>query len=902
MDDPCFGKKSDCQSPAHAPIGRRRSLHIGPMKTLIPLIILLMAGINTSAAILEVALDGSQPYTVIQTAIDASAHGDTVLVHPGRYYENVQFNGRNITLASLELPTGDPDYKYLTIIDGNQNGPVVRTTTGETNISIRGFTITNGTGDYNSDYDMTVGGGIIVSHMTGQRAASIVNCVVKGNQATNGGGFWGGGCYLTLSGVSIYNNTASIGGGMFFDSGYTSPYSTTFDPDNRCNIYSNYAASGSDMYNLYGNSVHVVVDTFTVADPWNFYATAIPTNPNISNPYTFDILHTVHEEVNHDLYVAPWGDDANSGLSPSEPMQTVFMAMYRVASDSENPKTVHVADGHYSQSLNGQMFPIPVKSHTRLVGESRNGTVFDAEGETAILVSSAHSTGWKLMKAMLQNGKIGMAASHANGIVIQDITVKNLFDIRTVCGYIGNKNSGSNVFDQVSFSNITSPLFAEIFYMPSASESLFLRGISISDCSAYDHFKAIEISTRDECDILIDGCTIHDNHNYSSDIFNANTMFQISPFDDYGTRLRVEMRNSAFYDNHQALSAQMGMARSLNDTLFIENCTFAGNTGGSGTVMVQGTSVLTNNIFHNPDMATQLWIPNYSSPNHTTLRYNNILGGAGGVYNASPANPLIWGEGNTAHDPLFAYEGNRPYTLGPGSPLIDAGWQWPGGLAEPAYDAGGNERLWDGDGDGIPVIDKGAYEYQPLHAPIGLMAETSGTNVFLDWEMPRARRGLAGYRVFRNGDAHAQIDDPALMHFRDHIVQTDTLSYHVVALYGDVESPPSNTVTVYVEVVPNDDGLDAPGLDYLLICPNPFSEIAVLRLGLSRAAGTRVEIRNLRGQKVKTISDGRLGKGEHVLWWNADDDSGRQVANGIYFCHVYQENKLALSRKIVYIK
>jgi hypothetical protein len=81
-----------------------------------------------------------------------------------------------------------------------------------------------------------------------------------------------------------------------------------------------------------------------VANPWNFYAPAIPSNPNITNPYTFDILNTVHTEVNHDLYVAPWGDDGNSGISPDQPMKSIFRAMYNIASDSDNPKTVHVAN------------------------------------------------------------------------------------------------------------------------------------------------------------------------------------------------------------------------------------------------------------------------------------------------------------------------------------------------------------------------------------------------------------------------------------------------------------------------------------------------------------------------------------------------------------------------------
>jgi hypothetical protein len=248
-------------------------------------------------------------------------------VYPGRYYENVRFNGKNITLASLELITGNRDYVYSTIIDGNQNGSVIKSGDNESNIKIRGFTITNGSGEYSEEYDMSMGGGIRIGSMTGQRSANITNCFITENSATTGGGLRGAGCYLSLSGVTIRNNYSSTGGGIYFDGGNQLPYSTIYDSNNRCNIYNNYAATGSDLYYLYGlNNIHVIVDTFTVANPWNFYATAIPSNPNISNPFTFDILNTVHEEVNHDIYVAPWGDDNNNGRSPTEPMRSIFMA------------------------------------------------------------------------------------------------------------------------------------------------------------------------------------------------------------------------------------------------------------------------------------------------------------------------------------------------------------------------------------------------------------------------------------------------------------------------------------------------------------------------------------------------------------------------------------------------
>ena len=59
-----------------------------------------------TATIINVPAD----YDTIQHAIDASSDGDTVLVQPGTYYENIDFDGHNTHLASLFLTTGDTSY------------------------------------------------------------------------------------------------------------------------------------------------------------------------------------------------------------------------------------------------------------------------------------------------------------------------------------------------------------------------------------------------------------------------------------------------------------------------------------------------------------------------------------------------------------------------------------------------------------------------------------------------------------------------------------------------------------------------------------------------------------------------------------------------------------------------
>ena len=94
-----------------------------------------------SARIINVPAD----YATIQEGIDASSDGDTVLVQPGMYVENINFNGHNIVLGSLFLTTGDADYISSTIIDGNGDGSVVSFGLWEDNRScITGFTIQNG--------------------------------------------------------------------------------------------------------------------------------------------------------------------------------------------------------------------------------------------------------------------------------------------------------------------------------------------------------------------------------------------------------------------------------------------------------------------------------------------------------------------------------------------------------------------------------------------------------------------------------------------------------------------------------------------------------------------------------------------------------------------------------------
>ncbi|UCC79513.1 MAG: T9SS type A sorting domain-containing protein [Candidatus Zixiibacteriota bacterium] len=167
------------------------------MKRLLILKVLFagFAYMTASATIINIPAD----YHTIQQGIDASSDGDTVLVQPGTYYENINFNGHNIVLGSLFLTTGDTSYIEQTIIDGDSAGSVVTFENGEDNTAIiSGFTIQNGS-------SAALGGGIsciysgptiTYNHIRGN--SSIGSHMIDGT---------GGGIYCSYSDATISHNT-----------------------------------------------------------------------------------------------------------------------------------------------------------------------------------------------------------------------------------------------------------------------------------------------------------------------------------------------------------------------------------------------------------------------------------------------------------------------------------------------------------------------------------------------------------------------------------------------------------------------------------------------------------------------------------------------------------------------
>ena len=95
----------------------------------------------------------TDPFATIQTAIDSSSDGDTVLVTAGAYVESIDFNGKNIVVGSYLLLY--PDSLSLvseTIIDGDNTLRPVKIDNGK----IIGFSVLNGYPSEGIDYGSSI--------------------------------------------------------------------------------------------------------------------------------------------------------------------------------------------------------------------------------------------------------------------------------------------------------------------------------------------------------------------------------------------------------------------------------------------------------------------------------------------------------------------------------------------------------------------------------------------------------------------------------------------------------------------------------------------------------------------------------------------------------------------------
>jgi len=195
--------------------------------------------------------------------------------------------------------------------------------------------------------------------------------------ATSGGGIQlDYNSFPSFESSMIINNRSLKGGGIYFGTNANA----NFNMFSRCDLYSNIAASGNDLYS-YGSSapINVNVDYFTVANPNDYFAHPI-------GDFAFSILHSIETQSASDLYVSSFnGSDANSGLDVDHPLKTITKALTKIEADEFNPRTIHLAGGTYSNGFSVETYPLNCKDYVSIVGINRDNVWLDAEDNSTVL-------------------------------------------------------------------------------------------------------------------------------------------------------------------------------------------------------------------------------------------------------------------------------------------------------------------------------------------------------------------------------------------------------------------------------------------------------------------------------------------------------------------------------------
>jgi hypothetical protein len=179
--------------------------------------------IASAVVILFIPLTGKviqvpSQFPLIQVAINNAKNGDTVLVAPGLYYENLNFRGKKIMVASRYLTDQNVSTIRSTVIDGSRpvspdSASVVLFASGEDSTTLLiGFTLTKGIGTLVPG--SFLGGGILV---TGGSSPTIKYNIIRKNSAITGGGIAVYGGNPLIAHNALVANTSGNGGGMSLD-------------------------------------------------------------------------------------------------------------------------------------------------------------------------------------------------------------------------------------------------------------------------------------------------------------------------------------------------------------------------------------------------------------------------------------------------------------------------------------------------------------------------------------------------------------------------------------------------------------------------------------------------------------------------------------------------------------
>ena len=324
----------------------------------------------------------------------------------------------------------------------------------------------------------------------------------------------------------------------------------------------------------------------------------------------------------------------------------------------------------------------------------------------------------------------------------------------------------------------------------------------------------------------------------------------------------VNIIGNIFHNNYgEAINVQSSNDFVVKNNIFTNNANYAGSAGINA---ISSVFDVKNNIFvNNQGMSGGVFImrndANLRIINNTIS--NNTTNAVFFIYNSTPEikNSIIW-------------ETSNIFTLVNGIPLV-------------------SYTCITGGYDGVDNIDVDPMFVQPT--------EGSGTafdGLAADWRLQE------GSPCIDAGDADTQYND-----VEDPNNPGNPLYPAMGTLRNDMGAFGGEGFQWYGTVDTDTDFINPVSAFDIKAYPNPFavshskSTVSTISFDMMNNEIGKLEVYNLKGQKVKTIFNGTMKKGLNTFYWDAKDNNGKKVSSGVYF-YMLKTKSLQAGKKILIIK
>jgi nitrous oxidase accessory protein NosD len=327
---------------------------------------------------------------------------------------------------------------------------------------------------------------------------------------------------------------------------------------------------------------------------------------------------------------------------------------------------------------------------------------------------------------------------------------------------------------------------------------------------------------------------------------------------------------------------------------------------GYAIISVEFSSEIKNNILTNGNCGVDAYRPNGYACN-PKVSFNDVWNVVQPYSTENGATIDTSSGGNIYKDPMFV--GSDNYHLQYASPCINAGDP---NIKDPDSSRSDIGCYGGAYGETYTYLD------YPPKPPDSLSAVSESTATILSWK-PNTESDLSHYLVYKDTISGFIPDTFKIVGnipkdssiFRDYDFVLGKIYYYRLSAWDLTGHQSEYSDELEVKATSVDDYTEEenrpPMYQLYQNYPNPFNSETVIWYYLPdvgyQPAEVEITIYNLLGGKVKSLVNGREYPGEHRVSWNGKDDSGKEVASGIYFYRL-KVSGLALvkAKKMVILK